>query len=131
MKVTNLSNFCRIFELPDTFPTDYCFGGGHPCTFTLVDWFNPVPGEVTPLTEDGFDKISWNDGRCNLDTEGLEFLRSKLKAALLEKKYIKPGKRYVVITEYGDSFMVGGDDFAQKLNAENQRLRNLAESHRG
>ena len=42
-KVDGWNNFCRVFELPAEYPEDFCFGGGHPVSIQMVDWFNPVP----------------------------------------------------------------------------------------
>ena len=53
-KVDGWNNFCRIFELPETYPKEYCFGGGHPVSFQMVDWFNPVPGIAQPAVTKKF-----------------------------------------------------------------------------
>ena len=47
-KVDGWNNFCRVFELPNKFPNTYCFGGGVPVGFKMVDWFNPVSGLDSP-----------------------------------------------------------------------------------
>ena len=47
-KINSNNNFCRVFLLPDNYPHDYCFGRGHPVTFIMVDWFNPIPLEDMP-----------------------------------------------------------------------------------
>ena len=36
------NNFCRVFEMPLEFSNDYCFNGGHPTNFQMVDWFYPT-----------------------------------------------------------------------------------------
>ena len=41
-KVDSWNNFCRVFMLPEEYPEDFCFNGGHPVNFQMVDWFNPV-----------------------------------------------------------------------------------------
>ena len=80
-------NFCRVFELPDTYPEGYCFGGGKPVTMLMVDWFNPWP--------DYPDLKTWDDV-------------TKLLLPFLQKKvYVKPGKRYVLITDFGTSLVFG------------------------
>ncbi len=38
-KVTEATNFLRVFCLPDEYPSEYCFGGGHPVEIKLIDWF--------------------------------------------------------------------------------------------
>lgn len=31
--------FFYVFRLPQEFPREYCFGGGVPVNFQMVDWF--------------------------------------------------------------------------------------------
>lgn len=100
-KVTNENNFCRVFMLPAKFPSDFCFGGGWPVEFRMVDWFNPVPTSAfLPPPE----YIVWKDGVCELSVEAAEKLRNALREFLKDKRYRKPGCQYIVLTDYGDSF---------------------------
>lgn len=78
-------NFCRVFELPDRYPEGYCFSGGKPVTMLMVDWFNPWPDNPKLKT--------WEDVTKLL----LPFLRSKI--------YVKPNKRYILITDFGASLI--------------------------
>lgn len=81
-------NFCRIFELPLQYPTDFCFGGGDPTTFKMVDWFNPIPTESTGLRFD-----TWAE--CEVG----------LREFLCKKNYVQPGRQYLCITDFGKSFI--------------------------
>ena len=78
-------NFCRVFELPDRYPEGFCFGVGKPVMMLMVDWFNPWP--------DNPDLKTWDDVTKLL----LPFLRKKV--------YVKPGKRYILITDFGASLV--------------------------
>lgn len=90
MKPTEMTNFCRVFELPDTFPGGFCFNGGHPVTMMMVDWFNPWPTENFKLKDTTWDEV-------------VKILRPWLK----ERCYVKPGKKYLLITDFGESLMFG------------------------
>jgi hypothetical protein len=87
--INEMSNFCRVFELPDKYPSGYCFGGGFPVEFKMVDWFNPIP------SDDFYDnKIKkWED------------YVPMIKEFLLKKLYVKSGMKYLVITDFGESFV--------------------------
>lgn len=102
-KVTQENNFCYVFEMPRELPSDYCFGGGHPVQFRMVDWFNPVPTSTfMPPPE----YIVWKDGECELSIEAAEKLREDLREFLRVKRYRKVGHDYIVVTRYGDAFLV-------------------------
>ncbi len=83
-------NFCRVFQLPDKFPTNYCFGGGIPVGFLMVDWFNPWPEDWDNQPND------WSEVKPGL----IEFLQ--------QKNYVKSGREYILITEFGESLMFKG-----------------------
>ena len=86
-------NFCRVFELPVKYPTDFCFGGGHLVEFKMVDWFNPIPNfELMPEYKDKMK--TWDDVK--------KFL---LDDFLLEKNYVKQNALYLLITDFGESFI--------------------------
>lgn len=85
--ISQSNNFCRIFELPDCYPKGCCFGGGHPVTFKMVDWFNPIPSDELENMK------PWQDYIPLLK----EFLKDKL--------YVKPGKQYLLITDFGESML--------------------------
>ena len=94
MKPAMLNNFCRVFELPKIFSEEFCFNGGIPTTFLMVDWFNPWP------VDDNFEMmdISW------------EKVKVMIKEMLLQKKYVKIDRIYLVITDFGESFMFIKED---------------------
>jgi len=84
-KVTEQNNFCRIFELPDKLSDEFCFNGGIPILFKMVDWFNPV-----------------SDCPCEITTDSL---CGQLEEWLQDKSYVRPGKKYLLISDFGASFI--------------------------
>lgn len=36
--------FYHVFRMPDAFPHEYCFGGGVPVNFQMVDWMGAPEG---------------------------------------------------------------------------------------
>jgi hypothetical protein len=96
-RVTTATNFLRVFCLPKEFPTAYCFGGGHPVIFQNVDWFNAFP------QEDFWD----NKTKEFESTEEwyLEHVES-LREFITKKKYFNPSKTYMILTDYGDVFII-------------------------
>ena len=88
-------NFCRVFKLPGVYPNQFLFRGPVDVKFSMVDWFCPVrPDEV--------DDFDINDQDC------LDILRSQLEPFLLPKVYVKPGCRYILMTDFNFSFMFKG-----------------------
>ena len=87
MEITERNNFMRIFRIPHEFPSDFCFGGGHPVEFQLVDWFQPVPSE---MVED-FDA---------------EKHRGFIRDFIETKAYIKSNYQYLALADYGDVFLI-------------------------
>ena len=85
MICTTETNFCRVFELPDFYPGWYCFARAKTVPFTMVDWFNPVP-----------DSMQGKDWETEVIPSLLDFLRPKC--------YVKSGKTYLVLTDFGKSF---------------------------
>ncbi|HUU89141.1 MAG TPA: hypothetical protein VMX17_15510 [Candidatus Glassbacteria bacterium] len=96
-------NFCRVFELPDNYPSGYrfgdgnhpsgyCFGGGVSTNFKMVGLFNPIP------SEDFYEKKvkRWED------------YIPMIREFLLKKKYVKPNRKYIVITDFDESFIFKG-----------------------
>lgn len=92
-KRSELKNFCRVFELPDAYPAGSCFGGGHPVMFQMVDWFCPIPSE--DMENDAIKP--WGDY--------VPFLKRFLK----DKNYVKPGKQYILITDFGEVMLFTGE----------------------
>lgn len=102
MKVTQDTNFCRVFELPQAFPGDFCFGGGIPVGFKMVDWFNPVPTMTLGPSTDGMPCLSGSE--LDMTPEQNEKLRAGLLDFLSRKRYVLTGRKYLVLTDYGDAF---------------------------
>ena len=69
----------HVFQLPETLPNGYCFGGGREAVFLLVDWFNAPP---------------------------IEMPRSEVIAHLKAKQYLRAGFRYMVVSNDGDAFIL-------------------------
>ena len=47
-KITSDNNFLRVFKLPTKFSSEYCFGGGIPHEFVMVNWLNVIsPFEIS------------------------------------------------------------------------------------
>ena len=93
-ELTHHNNFLRVFQLPTSYPDEFCFGGGLNITFKMVDWFNPL------ATLDFYETPKILEG------EELEDLRRLLKNFISKKLYIVPGHKYLAITDYGDSFII-------------------------
>jgi hypothetical protein len=87
-KITRDKNFIRIFEIPDKISSAFCFSGGIPVTFLMVDWFYPIP-------QDDFETglKDWN------------YYKLQLEMFLSEKSYIKQSKKYLCLTDFGESFI--------------------------
>ncbi len=116
--ITDVTNFLRIFQLPDSFPEDFCFAGGRPSTFTLVDWFNAFPQEDF-----------WGDKTKEFDSadEKYRLHIEKLKEYIKGKKYYHPEYTYMVLTDYGDVFLVNPEKRACSLQFEYKVVRKKAE----
>lgn len=100
-KVDGWNNFCRVFELPVRYPEDFCFIGGHPVNFQLVDWFYPVPN----IQMAGVSKEVWKKevGEIKVEKIELEELEKTLIPFLQQKNYIKPKRKYLVLYSFGGS----------------------------
>lgn len=86
----NDKNFCRVFELPENYPPGFCFGGGKPVTFKMVDWFQPWPMNFKTFE---LEDIKWEEVEKRL----VEFLK--------QKRYCVTGSKYLVITDFGESII--------------------------
>ncbi len=75
-----------VFRLPKELPSDFCFGGGFPVQFQMVDWFQ-CPA-------------------FHLDTKK-PITATELRNAIIGKRYAKPGERFLVIARAGDAMIVG------------------------
>lgn len=108
-QVNGFNNFCRVFQLPAKYPEGYCFGGGLPTTFVMVDWFNPVP-ELPQLgiSEKKYQELIQSgelvdDGSHTKEVNSDE-LQKSLTDFLKQKNYVKEEAKYLVITNFGMSF---------------------------
>ena len=81
-------NFCRIFEIPTVYPPGFCFEGGKTVMFAMVDWFNPM---------------------SDLDKEWSDCVNS-ITAFVKSKKYIRPGRKYLLLTDFGESLVIESDE---------------------
>ena len=101
------NNFCRIFELPETYPKGYCFGGGHPTNFQLIDWFYP-----TEVSQAAVSKEVWEEKVGPVKDQEVEVdmyeLSEKLIPFLEKKEYAKKGRQYLVICDFGGTFLFTG-----------------------
>ena len=100
--VDGWNNFCRVFEMPAQFSSEFCFGGGIPTNFQMVDWFNPIPD----LGQPAVSKEVWRKKVGDIKTEEIEHdeLGRFLIPWLKMKQYIKQGKTYIVICDFGACF---------------------------
>lgn len=94
------ANFCRVFELPTAYPADFCFGGGHHVVLRMVDWFNPIPNPDIAMLGSTFPE-TWDE--CE----------QSLREFIAQKPYIKPGRTYLVLTDFGKAFTVRGSEIKE------------------
>jgi hypothetical protein len=101
-KVDGWNNFCRVFELPKSYPKGFCFSGGHSVAIQMVDWFYPVPQVNQPAVS----KEVWRQdvGVIEITVVSDAELREKLIPFLQEKLYVKPNREYLVLTDFGAAF---------------------------
>lgn len=57
----------------------------------MVDWFNPWPEDMMVETP----PETWAEVVC------------MLRPWLMQKNYVKPGRRYILVTDFGESLMFG------------------------
>jgi hypothetical protein len=102
-EIDGWNNFCRVFELPKEYPTGFCFGGGYPVEFKMVDWFNPVYG----LPQPGVTKEVWikEVGEIKTKIMTTDDLHSSIVPFLLQKQYVESGRRYLVLCDFGASIV--------------------------
>ena len=103
--ITQNDNRIKIFRLPEAYPSDFCFGGGHPVTFQLVDWFDPLDHQRL-----------YNDTVVILSGEALQEQRERVDKFIRCKNYYDPNFQYLAITSYGDTQLIQGE----KLEWKNQ-----------
>lgn len=100
--VDGWNNFCRVFELPEKFSSDYCFGGGIPTNFQMVDWFCPIGGlgQYT-VSKDKYRELGYEVEEVEVDHHNEAI---GLVDFISKKKYIKQDRTYLVLTNFGMSF---------------------------
>lgn len=86
-------NFCRVFEMSDSYPSGYYFYGGISVEFKMVDSFNPIPPE------------HFKDNEIK---EWIDYV-PMIKEFLLRKNYVKSNKKYLVLTDFDESFVFKGE----------------------
>lgn len=84
LTVTSENNFCRVFMLPKTLPTGFCFDGGELVPIRMVDWFNPVDLSGVSTREVTEDE-----------------LRGYLIPWLEKKTYMRTNTSYLVLFDFG------------------------------
>jgi len=101
--VDGWNNFCRVFELPNHFSSEFCFGGGIPTNFQMVDWFNPVPD----INQPAVSKEVWKEkvGEIAIKTVDHEELQAFLIPWLKMKTYVQQGRMYLIICDFGACFV--------------------------
>ena len=102
--VDGWNNFCRIFEMPAKFSNEYCFGGGIDTNFKMVDWFYPIGGLDAPAISKEAWKVRVGDYESKKIT--LTGLRDNLAPFILNKAYIKKGREYLFLSNFGASFIL-------------------------
>ena len=109
MKITYATNFLRVFKLPNEFPSDYCFGGKeYSVVFKVVDWFNAV-------SQMDFQKVETVVEQSETEhKEWVETIRDFIKG----KKWFNPDFTYMVLTDYGEVFIVNPEKRAFDLQLQ-------------
>ncbi|MFA7710130.1 MAG: hypothetical protein WCY30_03385 [Candidatus Neomarinimicrobiota bacterium] len=107
LKVDGWNNFCRVFQLPDGYPRGYCFGGGISVNFIMVDWFYPVPS----VSMSSISKEDWRKKVGEIVPEMIEYdtLYDSLCYNIRQKVYYRSEKKYLVICDFGASFIITGE----------------------
>jgi hypothetical protein len=108
-KVNGFNNFCRVFQLPQSYPKGYCFGDGLPTTFVMVDWFNPVIDlPQWAISEKQYQELISKGELVDNGDHSKEINSDELQKTLTEflrpKNYVKEENIYLVICNFGMSF---------------------------
>ena len=98
-KIDGWNNFCRVFEIPEQYPEEFCFGGGINVNFKMVDWFNPIPG----ISQPAVSKATWEKevGKIEIKTFSYDDIYQMLVPWLQKKQYIKSGVKYLILCDFG------------------------------
>ncbi len=102
------NNFCRVFELPENYPQDFCFDGGLPVNFQMVDWFDPVQGVGRAVVT----KEVWEEtiGAIEVEEVNGDELAAILIPFLQRKQYVKPKRVYIILCEFGAVFLFSKEE---------------------
>ena len=95
-RITEATNFLRVFRLPKAYPQGFCFNGGYACNFQLIDWFNPFS------TQEVYADVS-------ITVKGDEYIGhiDMLKDFIRAKVYATSDM--LAVTDYGDAFIIKAD----------------------
>lgn len=112
--INNKNNFIRIFKIPEHFPGSFCFGGGRPVNFEMIDWFEPYPAysismsDVNPKEDPYGGLIPLGETpnyEVTLTLEQRELLNTKIRE-FIQKKIYYGSEKLLALTSYGDSFII-------------------------
>ena len=105
-KVDSWNNFCRVFQVPKKFSSDFC-NQAIPTIFMMVDWFNPISHKdlFTPgiSKEDWIKKYKVTREDLQIDIN-IDVLEVQLTQFIEHKNYIKPHNKYIIICDFGYTF---------------------------
>lgn len=103
-KVDGWNNFCRVFECPKEYSSQFCFGGGIPTQFRMVDWFNPVMN----LPQPACSKRVWreNVGEIKILDLSYDDIHRDIIPFIEQKKYIRKDHEYIVVFDFGASVLI-------------------------
>jgi hypothetical protein len=96
------NNFCRVFELPEEYIDEFCFGKGHHTNFQMVDWFCPTDMGQAACSKEVYLK---EVGEIKTREVTLDELFNSLVPFLKDKIYVHNGKKYLVICDFGAAFI--------------------------
>jgi len=104
------NNFCRVFELPDKYIENYCFQGGHPTNFQMIDWFCP-----TDMGQPGVTKEVWKKEVGPIKTRELDLktFSDDIVPFLKDKAYVKQGKKYLLLCDFGATLLFDKNGLCQ------------------
>ncbi len=109
LKITEATNFLRLFILPSNYPGGYCFDGPKPVVFRMVDWFNPFGGGSVVSKE--------------LTLEELKEKQNETREFISSKKYFDTSNVYLAVTDYGDAFIINPEKITEPLEAQLKAIK--------
>jgi len=103
-KVDGWNNFCRVFEIPAKFSSEFCFGGGIDTVFKMVDWFNPVSGLPQPtISKDVWEK---EVGPFEVIEKTEQELHETVGRFVAGKEYVRKGFKYLILCNFGAALVI-------------------------